>query len=61
MKYHVDYATETWDHCYLIVNVKDKSEVKAVLKRHMNGQPFKINRISEWKLDNHGKLVPEEG
>ena len=49
--WYVDYATSTWDHCYIVIHCEDRSDVRKILKKHLNGADFKINRITEWSVD----------
>lgn len=46
--WYVDYATDDWDHCYIVIHCESKADVKHILKKHMGSKAFKINRISEW-------------
>ena len=50
--WHVDYKTDDWDHCYIVIHCPTKADVRPILKRHLQGKPHKINRITEWSVDN---------
>ena len=52
--WHVDYATDDWDHCYIVIHCPTKEDVKPILKKHLQGKHYKINRITEWSVENEG-------
>lgn len=43
----VDYKTQTCDHMFIEIHCADKSEVRAILKKHLGRAEFKINKITE--------------
>ena len=47
----VDYATDDWEHCYIVIHCATKADAKAMLKKHLGNASFKINRITEWSVD----------
>lgn len=50
--WYIDYKTDDWDHCYIVIHSATKDEAKKILKRHLGGKPHKINRITEWSVEN---------
>ena len=46
----VDYATDTWDHCYIVIHCDERSDVRKVLKKHLGTDSFKINRTTSYDV-----------
>lgn len=44
----VDYATDEWEHCYIVIHCPTKADVKPILKKHLGGEKFKINKLRKW-------------
>lgn len=43
----VDYATDSWEHCFIVIHGK-RSEVRKILKKHLGTDNFKINKMIGW-------------
>lgn len=50
-KYLVSYNIPNWRNRLIVIWGKDKSEVKKMLKRHLGGQPYTINKITLEDVD----------
>lgn len=50
--WYIDYATDDWEHCYIVIHCSTKAEAKSILKKHLGGKGFKVNRITEWSVNN---------
>ena len=48
----VDYNTESWEkmgikHAGIVIHCENRADVRDILKRHLHGEKFKINRIMD--------------
>ena len=55
--WYVEYATEGWDHCYIVIHCPTKDGVKPILKKHLQSNNFRIKRITEWGLDHESEMI----
>lgn len=46
----VDYATDSWEHHQIVIHGK-RSEVRKILKKHLDGADFKINKMIGWNSE----------
>lgn len=53
MKWLITYHTASNVPLFIVIHSDTRADARAMLKRHMKGETFKIDKMEELKNENH--------